>query len=126
MTTFQIPGQKLSKNFVGILVETMPSKGHFEINWPLSKCQNHKEDSTNFCGLLREAGLWFWGFIKQLEIIGFYFEITTLNNELKSMYRFGSWLNRIKGSLQYSDQDLDNINAWFQTADSNFLWKALW
>ena len=38
------------------------------------------------------------------------------------MYRFGSWLDRIKGSLQYSDQDLDNI-AWFQTADSNFLWK---
>ena len=38
------------------------------------------------------------------------------------MYRFGSWLDRIKGSLQYSDQDLDYI-AWFQTADSNFLWK---
>ena len=32
MTTFQIPGQKLSKNLVGILVQTMTPNGHFEIN----------------------------------------------------------------------------------------------
>ena len=32
--TFQILGQKLSKIFVGILVETMTPQGHFEINWP--------------------------------------------------------------------------------------------
>ena len=35
LTTFQIPGQKLSNFFVGILVETMTPRGHFEINWPL-------------------------------------------------------------------------------------------
>ena len=35
LTTFQILGQKLSNFFVGILVETMTPKGHFEINWPL-------------------------------------------------------------------------------------------
>jgi hypothetical protein len=32
LTNFQIPGQKLSKIFVGILVQTMTPKGHFEIN----------------------------------------------------------------------------------------------
>ena len=36
LTTFQIPGQKLSNFFVGILVETMTPRGHFEINWPLT------------------------------------------------------------------------------------------
>ena len=28
-------GQKSRKNFVGIFVQTMKPKGHFEINWPL-------------------------------------------------------------------------------------------
>ena len=32
LTTFQILGQKLSKNFVGILVQMITPKGHFEIN----------------------------------------------------------------------------------------------
>ena len=32
LPTFQILGQKLSNFFVGILVETMIPKGHFEIN----------------------------------------------------------------------------------------------
>ena len=32
---FKFLGQKLSNFFVGILVETMTPKGHFEINWPL-------------------------------------------------------------------------------------------
>ena len=32
LTTFQILGQKFSNFFVGILVETMTPKGHFEIN----------------------------------------------------------------------------------------------
>ena len=32
---FEFLGQKLSNFFVGILVETMTPKGHFEINWPL-------------------------------------------------------------------------------------------
>ena len=35
LTTFQILGQKFVKFFVGILVQTMRPKGHFEINWPL-------------------------------------------------------------------------------------------
>ena len=30
-------GQKSRNNFVGIFVQTMKPKGHFEINWPLSK-----------------------------------------------------------------------------------------
>ena len=37
LTTFQFLGQKLSNFFVGILVQTIIPKGHFEINWPLSK-----------------------------------------------------------------------------------------
>ena len=32
LTTFQIPGQKISNFFVGILVQTITTKGHFEIN----------------------------------------------------------------------------------------------
>ena len=32
LTTFQILGQNLSNFFVGILVQTMTPKGHFEIN----------------------------------------------------------------------------------------------
>ena len=32
LTTFQILGQKFVKFFVGILVQTMTPKGHFEIN----------------------------------------------------------------------------------------------
>ena len=35
LTTFQIIGQKFSNFFVGILVQTMTPKGHFEINLPL-------------------------------------------------------------------------------------------
>ena len=32
LTTFQILGQNLTNFFVGILVQTMTPKGHFEIN----------------------------------------------------------------------------------------------
>ena len=32
LTTFQILGQKLSNFFVGILVQTITPKGHYEIN----------------------------------------------------------------------------------------------
>ena len=32
LTTFQILGQKFVKFFIGILVQTMTPKGHFEIN----------------------------------------------------------------------------------------------
>ena len=32
LTTFQILGQKFVKFFVGILVQTITPKGHFEIN----------------------------------------------------------------------------------------------
>ena len=42
LTTFQIPGQKLSNFFVGILVETMTPRGHFEINWPLPSPLNFR------------------------------------------------------------------------------------
>ena len=35
LTTFQILGQNLSNFCVGILVQTLTPKGHFEINWPL-------------------------------------------------------------------------------------------
>ena len=35
LTTFQILGQKFDKFFVGVLVQTMTLKGHFEINRPL-------------------------------------------------------------------------------------------
>ena len=36
LTTFQILGQNLSIFFVGILVQTMTPKRHFEIYWPLT------------------------------------------------------------------------------------------
>ena len=39
LTLFQILGQKFVKFFVGILVQTMTPKGHFEINWPLKSIQ---------------------------------------------------------------------------------------
>ena len=53
LTTFQILGQKLSKNFVGILVQTMTPKGHFEINWPLTSNNSSvsKIDQTKLEGL---------------------------------------------------------------------------
>ena len=35
LTTFQILGQNLSNFCVGILVQRLTPKGHFEINWPL-------------------------------------------------------------------------------------------
>ena len=37
---FKFLGQILSNFFVGILVETMTPKGHFEINWPLTSEKN--------------------------------------------------------------------------------------
>ena len=36
LTPFQTLRQKFVKFFVGILVQTMTPKGHFEINWPLT------------------------------------------------------------------------------------------
>ena len=38
-------GQNLSNFFVGILVETMTPKGHFEINWPLRWIEKHNLNS---------------------------------------------------------------------------------
>ena len=35
LTFFQILGQKFVKFLIGILVQPMTPKGHFEINWPL-------------------------------------------------------------------------------------------
>ena len=37
LTPFQILGQKFVKFFVGIFVQMMTPKGHFEINWPLAQ-----------------------------------------------------------------------------------------
>ena len=39
LTAFQILGQIFVKFFVGILLQTMTPKGHFEINWPLKMLQ---------------------------------------------------------------------------------------
>ena len=44
--------------FVRFLGGFEDTKSPFEIIWPLSKCQNHKEDAANFCGLLKEAELY--------------------------------------------------------------------
>ena len=33
---FRFEGRNPGKNFIGILVQTMTPKGHFEINWPLA------------------------------------------------------------------------------------------
>ena len=41
LTPFQILGQKFVKFFIGILVQTMTPKGHFEINWPLVEFPSH-------------------------------------------------------------------------------------
>jgi hypothetical protein len=40
LTLFQILGQKFVKFFVGILVQKVTPKGHFEINWPLGLSWN--------------------------------------------------------------------------------------
>ena len=40
LTHLQILGQKFVKLFVGILVQTMTQKGHFEIIWPLGAALN--------------------------------------------------------------------------------------
>ena len=45
------PGQKSRKNFVGIFVQTMKPKGHFEINWPLVIVAKSNTLSLNFCNL---------------------------------------------------------------------------
>ena len=73
LAPFQILGQKFVKFFVGILVQTMTPKGHFEINWPLvgSKCQTFvlfvfKEEKLS--SLLQNTGsvdteflsIWLW------------------------------------------------------------------
>ena len=50
LPTFQILGQKLSNFFVGILVETMIPKGHFEINWPLRAYCPHIHIYCDYCG----------------------------------------------------------------------------
>ena len=52
LTTFQILGQKLSKNFDGILVQTMTPKGHFEINWPLVESFKNPLDDAHTAQLL--------------------------------------------------------------------------
>ena len=43
LTTFQILGQNLSNFFVGILVQTMTPKIHFEIKWPLASKLEHSD-----------------------------------------------------------------------------------
>ena len=50
LTTFQILGQKFVKFFVGILVQTMRPKGHFEINWPLVKVSSLQPKLTFVIG----------------------------------------------------------------------------
>ena len=39
------------KNFIGILVETMTPKGHFEINWPLAESAAPISQFFNFSWL---------------------------------------------------------------------------
>ena len=53
---FKFLGQKLSKFSVGILVETMTPKGHFEINWPLVQFQKYfvKTLSTKLWTILQK------------------------------------------------------------------------
>ena len=63
LTTFQILGQNLSNFFVGILVETMTPKGHFEINWPLANPANQpiSDKLPNWHFLTHACNLIFWG-----------------------------------------------------------------
>ena len=75
LTTFQILGQKLSNFFIGILVQTMTPKGHFEINWPLAKvldciksAEYFLEFATNRSAMLPQI-FWKCAFIKASQII---------------------------------------------------------
>ena len=45
-------GQKSRNNFVGIFVQTMKPKGHFEINWPL---EGYAIWAQNWCYLWHEV-----------------------------------------------------------------------
>ena len=42
----KISGQKSRNNFVGIFVQTIIQKGHFEINWPLKCCHKNSFDKV--------------------------------------------------------------------------------
>ena len=64
---FKFLGQKLSKFFVGILVQTMTPKGHFEINWPL------KKEANIFQSTLKSEGCLFTVFQKLLSEASTYF-----------------------------------------------------
>ena len=44
---------EILKKILGILVQMMTLKGHFEINWPLETVKSTVEISKKFCGLLR-------------------------------------------------------------------------
>jgi hypothetical protein len=52
LTAFQILGQKLTKIFAGILVQTVTPKGHFEINWPLARLESKIRKCLFFDGSL--------------------------------------------------------------------------
>ena len=56
LTTFQILGQKFAKFFVGILVQTITPKGHFEINWPIASHYLIQMSPLAFLLLLRNGG----------------------------------------------------------------------
>ena len=43
--------QKSRNNFVGIFVQTMKPKGHFEINWPLVYTYNHQKMHHFYAGI---------------------------------------------------------------------------
>ena len=54
LTTFQILRQKFVKSFVGILVQMITPKGHFEIKWPL-----------NYSILIHEIRIWLQKLVDQ-------------------------------------------------------------
>ena len=58
MTTFQILGQKFVKFLVGILVQTMALKGHFEINRPLRPRNKSFVFILDFCPVEETFTLW--------------------------------------------------------------------
>ena len=49
---FRGQGRNPGKSFVGIFVQTMTTKGHYEINWPLVKLRARKALDYIFCEIL--------------------------------------------------------------------------
>ena len=124
-------GQNLSIFFVGILVQTMTSKGHFEINWPLRLSKKRKTTSEWVT-----KNMLFPNFLQWEDIFLGLFLVTTAMTTTTSPFEFSSlgvnqrlnnWANKIVTTDQFSTWT-DNCHSGYSQAKTTFkkLQKLLW